>query len=502
MVKNSNFFFNILFYSSLSISFYVQANDCQFKLALSYDDVLLIPQKTTVQSRKDVSTRTRLTKNITINIPIVSANMDTVTEADMAIAMAQFGGIGIIHRYNTIAQQVQEVERVKRYRNAIIQHPFMVKNTATLEDARDIMAVNGISGLLVVNENKQLMGILTARDLRFQEDNRLLVGDCMTPRDHLVTALPNVSMTQVKELFKQYRVEKIPLVDAAGNIAGLITSKDVLAKMQYPNASVDKHDRLLVGAAIGVKEDTIERATALVKAQVDVLVIDIAHGHSDVAIDIIKKIKQQFPTIDVIAGNVATPEGTRDLIEAGADCIKVGVGPGSICTTRIVTGCGYPQFSAVLECAKVADQYNIPVIADGGIKYSGDITKAIAAGASTVMIGRMLSGTEESPGRAIVKDGKKFKVIRGMASLGAHLGRESKQKQTKDSFEIVPEGVEGIVPYQGMVKEVLNGLVGGLRSGMSYCGVTTIEQFRGKTQFIYMTSSGLRESHSHDVQTN
>ncbi len=473
-----------------------------FTLALSYDDVLLVLQKTSVHTRKEVSTRTRFTKNISINIPIASANMDTVTESEMAISMAQLGGIGIIHRYNTIAQQVQEVERVKRYRNAVIQHPFTVSDTATIGDAREIMAQQGISSLLVIDDTKELAGILTARDLRFQDDNSVLVSSCMTPRAHLVTASAQVSLPEVKELFKKYRVEKLPLVDAAGKLAGLITCKDVFQKMEYPYASVDSHDRLLVGAAIGVKDDSLERAAALVKAGVDVLVIDIAHGHSDVAIEMVKTIKKIFPQVDVIAGNVATAEGTRDLIDAGADAIKVGVGPGSICTTRVVTGCGYPQFSAVLECARVADLYDIPVIADGGIKYSGDITKAIGAGASSIMAGRILSGTDESPGQAFVKNGKKFKVIRGMASLGAHLGRDAKHNVKKDAVDIVPEGVEGIVPYQGSVTEVLNQLIGGLRSGMSYCGATTIEQFRGKAKFVYMTSSGLRESHSHDVTTN
>ncbi len=462
----------------------------------SYDDLLLVPQKSTVESRKQVSTKTKLSKNIWLNMPLVSSNMDTVTEAPMAIAMAQLGGIGIIHRFNTIERQVAEVKRVKRYRNAVIQNPITINQNATLGQARELMAEHDIKGLLVVDNQHKLVGIITSRDVRFRPEETRLVSEFMTPLESLIVGEPDISIAQAKQLMVEHRVEKLPLVNPDGTIAGLITSKDIYIKAEYPSASVDAYGRLLVGAAIGVKDDSIDRAAALVEAGVDVLVIDIAHGHSDLAINTLKKVKTKFPLVDVIAGNVATPQGTIALIEAGADAVKVGIGPGSICATRIVSGSGYPQLSAVINCAQAADAYGVPVIADGGVKFSGDIAKAIAGGASTVMLGSLLAGTDESPGIPFMKNGKKFKVIRGMASFGANLGRTSDKKAT----EYVAEGVEALTPYKGSVAECVHQLIGGLYSGMSYCGATSIEQLRGNGLFVEITSSGIRESHPHDVQ--
>lgn len=462
----------------------------------SYDDVLLVPQKSTVESRKQVNTKTKLSKNIWLNMPLVSSNMDTVTEAPMAIAMAQLGGIGIIHRFNTIERQVSEVKRVKRYRNAVIQNPITINQNATLGQARELMAEHDIKGLLVVDNQNKLVGIITSRDVRFRPEETRLVSEFMTPLESLIVGEPDISIAQAKQLMVEHRVEKLPLVNLDGTIAGLITSKDIYIKAEYPSASVDAQGRLLVGAAIGVKDDSMDRAAALVEAGVDVLVIDIAHGHSELAIAMLKKIKVKFPHIDVVAGNVATPQGTIALIEAGADAVKVGIGPGSICATRIVSGSGYPQLSAVINCAHAADAFGVPVIADGGIKYSGDIAKAIAGGASTVMLGSLLAGTDESPGLPFMKNGKKFKVIRGMASFGANLGRTSDKKAT----EYVAEGVEALTPYKGSVAECVHQLIGGLYSGMSYCGATSIEQLRGNGVFVEITSSGIRESHPHDVQ--
>lgn len=481
---------------SIIITSMLTANVTIVEKGYSYDDLLLVPQKSTVESRKQVSTKTKLSKNIWLNMPLVSSNMDTVTEAPMAIAMAQLGGIGIIHRFNTIERQVSEVKRVKRYRNAVIQNPITINQNATLGQARELMAEHDIKGLLVVDNHNKLVGIITSRDVRFRPEETRLVSEFMTPLESLIVGEPDISIAQAKQLMVEHRVEKLPLVNPDGTIAGLITSKDIYIKAEYPSASVDAQGRLLVGAAIGVKDDSMDRAAALVEAGVDVLVIDIAHGHSDLAIAMLKKIKAKFAHIDVVAGNVATPQGTIALIEAGADAVKVGIGPGSICATRIVSGSGYPQLSAVINCAHAADAFGVPVIADGGIKYSGDIAKAIAGGASTVMLGSLLAGTDESPGLPFMKNGKKFKVIRGMASFGANLGRTSDKKAT----EYVAEGVEALTPYKGSVAECVHQLIGGLYSGMSYCGATSIEQLRGNGVFVEITSSGIRESHPHDVQ--
>ena len=466
---------------------------------LTYDDVLLVPQRSTVNSRKQVCTRTKFSRNIELVIPIVSSNMDTVTGSSMAIAMAELGGIGIIHRFNTIAEQVAEVQRVKRHRHTRIRNPLTISAHASVTQARDLMQNHGINGLLVIDDQHLLVGIITSRDIRFKSHDSLLVKDYMTARNQLVVGDANITIEQAQELLTAHRIEKLPLINPDGTIAGLITSKDIWAAIEYPLASLDSQGRLLVGAAIGVKDDTLQRAGALVEAGADVLVLDIAHGHSEIAIDMIRRVKSAFPHIDLVAGNVATAQGTYELIQAGADAIKVGVGPGSICTTRIVTGSGYPQLSAIVNCTQEADKYGIPVIADGGIRFSGDITKAIAAGASTVMLGSLLAGTDESPGMPLIKNGKRYKVVRGMASFGANLARNGKSN-ARNNADFVPEGIEGLTPYKGSVVECIYQLLGGLHSGMSYCGVTTIEQLRGNGVFIKITSSGVRESHAHDVE--
>lgn len=467
---------------------------------LSYDDVLLVPQHSPVSSRKDVCFKTKLSRNIELNAPVVSSNMDTVTESEMAIAMAQLGGIGIIHRFNTIEQQVREVKIVKRNRNAIIEHPFTISCDATLQDAQEAMEEHQVKGLLVVDHHDTLVGILTLRDIRFRPTQSTLVSELMTPRENLIVGKKNISIEKAKELLKKHRIEKLPLIHDDWTIAGLITGKDIHTKAENPLACVDERGRLRVGAAIGVRADAIDRARALIEAGVDVLVVDIAHGHSDLAIEMVRQVKRTFPHVDLIAGNVATAQGTLALIQAGADAIKVGVGPGSICTTRIKTGSGYPQLSAVVECARVAQEFNVPIIADGGIKVSGDITKAIAAGASTVMLGSLLAGTEESPGIPFIKNGKKYKVVRGMASFGAHLGRRSKTKNSnKNASEFVPEGVEALKPYKGEVSETIYQLLGGLASGISYCGISSVNELIGNGVFVQISSAGRRESNVHDV---
>ncbi len=469
---------------------------------LSYDDVLLVPQKSYVSSRQSVSTRSRVTKNIWINVPIISANMDTVTESKMAIAMAQLGGIGVIHRFNSIENQVNEIKKVKRYRNAVIEHPLTIKPDSSIQEAQDIMQLNGVQSLLVTDnsDNNKLVGIITKRDLSFNPDLTNKVEQLMTPKEKLIVGQDGISIDEAQKILTKYHIEKLPLIKPDWTIAGLITAKDIYTKLKFPNASVDSNGRLLVGAAIGVKDDAFERAEKLVQAGADLLVIDIAHGHSESVLDTLNKIKSKFPQVDIIAGNVATAEGALELIKAGADAIKVGIGPGSICTTRIVSGSGYPQLSAIINCAQVAAQYNIPIIGDGGIRYSGDITKAIGAGASCVMLGSLLAGTDESPGIPFIKNGKKFKIVRGMASFGANLSRVEKTNSNKNAENYIPEGVEAIVPYKGNLTETINQLIGGLKSGMSYCGVDNLEELCGNATFIQITSAGITESHPHDVQ--
>lgn len=470
--------------------------------ALSYDDVLLKPQYSPIHSRHDVSTRTKITKNIELSIPIVSSNMDTVTEHKMAIAMARLGGVGIIHRFLSPRQQAIEVQKVKRAESLIIENPYTVQANNTLEEVNELRRQHNVSSFLVVDANNRLIGILTRRDTLFANGNNPAVREIMTPKEKLITAQKNITIEDAEKLLHKNRIEKLPLVDKDGLLVGLITTSDIEKRHKFPLAVKDKKGRLVVGAAIGVKDGCLERAEALVAAGADFLVIDIAHGHSVSALDTIKLIKEHLPNVELIGGNVATAEGAQELIKAGVDGIKVGVGPGSICVTRIVAGAGIPQLSAVHECFKVAAKHNIPVIADGGIKTSGDIAKAIAAGADTVMLGNLLSGTEETPGRVLHKDGKQFKIYRGMASFGAAAGRAEMEKGEwqEDALEgVVPEGVESLMPYRGPVQNIINQLVGGFRSGMTYSGAKTIEEFHKKAEFVRITAGGRRESSYHDV---
>lgn len=473
----------------------------KIKEGLTFDDVLLIPKRSSVVSRSHVSLKTRLSRRISINMPIVSANMDTVTEANMAIAIAREGGIGIIHRFMSIEQQVNEVKKVKRAENIIIEQPYTVKQDQYLSDAVSKMSEYNISGLLVTDDDNRLVGILTRRDIMFESDMSKRVYDVMTR--NVITAKYGISIEEAKDMLHKYRIEKLPLVDEHNRVKGLVTAKDIMRMTEYPLAAKDKKGRLLVGAAVGVKGDFMERTDKLLDAGADVIVIDIAHGHSDNAINAIKDIRKAFPDCELIAGNVATAEGTKDLIDAGVDAVKVGVGSGSICITRIVTGSGVPQLSAIMECAKVAREYDVPIIADGGIRNSGDITKALAAGAHTVMIGSLLAGTDESPGVSITKNGKKYKIYRGMASFYASLGRKMREEGMlnidDDLNDYVPEGVEALVEYKGSVVEIVRHLLGGLRSGFSYCGARNIDELHRNAEFIKMTMAGYIESMPHDV---
>lgn len=473
------------------------------KEGLTFDDVLLVPKLSNVKSRKDVNVATNLSKNIKLNIPILSANMDTVTEADLAIALARLGGMGIIHRFLTIQQQVDEVKKVKRAESFLIEQPYTLSPDKTLKDAKEIMGNNHhhVTGLLVTNRDNKLVGILTKRDVLFETDLNKKVKDLMTKK--LITAPYGTNLEKAKEILKENKIEKLPLIDKVGRLKGLITVSDIVKTEEHPLAAKDNKGRLRVGAAIGVKSDFLDRAEALIKAGTDILVVDIAHGHSEHAIKTIKEIKKNFSDIEIIGGNVATKQGAEDLISAGADVIKVGVGPGSVCTTRIVTGSGVPQLTAIMECSEVAKKYNIPIIADGGIKNSGDITKALVAGASTVMIGNLFVGTEESPGISIHKDGKKFKIYRGMAAFGASTGRKEREIgkwDEEDVNDFVPEGVESLVPYRGYLREVVHQLIGGLRSGMSYCGAMNLIELRKNAEFVKMTKAGMRESKQYDIE--
>jgi IMP dehydrogenase len=468
---------------------------------LTFDDVLLVPKRSPIISRSQTNLRTKLSRNITLNIPIISANMDTVTESGMAIALAREGGIGIIHRFMTIEDQVDEILRVKRSESVMIEQPYTIKPDLTVAEARKAMEEYSVSGLLV-EEGGKLLGIITRRDITFEKNNKLKVSELMTK--DVITAKAGITIDQAKEILHNKRIEKLPVVDDKKHIVGLITSKDILKMEQYPYASKDRKGRLLVGAAVGVKGDYLERTEALLEASADVIVVDIAHGHSENAINTVHMIKKAFPNCELIAGNVATGEGSRDLIKAGVDAVKVGVGSGSICITRVVTGSGVPQLTAVIDSVKVARDHEIPIISDGGIRNSGDITKALAAGASSVMIGSLFGGTDESPGKSLVKNGKKFKMYRGMASFYASLGRKYREAgpQVVDSDDLndyVPEGVEAMVPYNGSVVELIRQMAGGLRSGLSYCGAKTIPEMQMNAEFIKITSAGYIESQSHDV---
>jgi IMP dehydrogenase len=473
----------------------------EFKEGLTFDDVLLVPKYSDITSRSQTNLSTKLSRNISINIPFVSANMDTVTESAMAVAMARAGGIGIIHRFLTIKEQANEVLKVKRSGSVMIENPYAISSDKTVQDAINYAEEKEISGLLVIDSNSKLVGIVTDRDLLFETDSTRLIKDVMTK--DVVTAKSGVSLDEAKKILHKHRIEKLPIIDESGFIKGLITSKDITNIEDYPSASKDKKGRPLVGAAVGVKGDFMERTESLLKAGADVLVVDIAHGHSENALSTIRNIKKAFPTCELIAGNIATAQGAEDLIKAGVDAVKVGVGSGSICITRVITGSGVPQLTAVMDCAKIGKDYGIPIISDGGTRTSGDATKALAAGASSVMVGSMLGGTDESPGTVLTKNGKRFKIYRGMASLGASLGRKSKETGSisfdEDLNDYVAEGVEAMVPYKGTVTDILKQLTGGVRSGLSYCGAHTIPQMQANAEFIKMSRAGFAESQPHDV---
>lgn len=466
------------------------------KEGLTFDDVLLVPNQSDIlPNQVDVSTQ--ITKNLSINIPIISAGMDTVTESRMAIAMAREGGMGVIHKNMPIAAQANEIDKVKRSEHGIIVDPIFLSPEHKLSDATELMEKYHISGV-PVTENGKLVGIITNRDLRFETNLDKKIKSSMT-KEKLVVAPMGTSLDEAKEILAKHRIEKLPLVDKNGMLKGLITIKDIEKAQKYPNSSKDSNGRLLVAAAVGVGGDLIDRMDAIVAAKVDAVVVDTAHGHSKGVIDAIRNIKKAYKNVDLIAGNIATSEAAEDLIKVGVDALKIGIGPGSICTTRIIAGIGVPQITAVYDCAKVARKKGIPVIADGGIKYSGDIAKAIAAGASVVMIGSILAGTEESPGEKIIYQGRSYKVYRGMGSLSA-MEKGSKDRYfQEDANKLVPEGIEGRVPYKGSVADTIFQLVGGLRAGMGYCGVHNIEEMITKTKFIRMTGAGLKESHPHDI---
>lgn len=467
------------------------------KEALTFDDVLLVPQESNVLP-KEVDTSTYLTRKIKLNIPLMSAGMDTVTEHSMAIAIAREGGIGIIHKNMSVEEQVLEVDKVKRSEHGVIIDPFYLTKDKTLRDADDLMGRYRISGVPIVDENKKLIGILTNRDIRFEQDFSKKIEEAMTS-ENLITALEGVKLEEAQEILRQHKIEKLPIVDKDYILKGLITIKDIEKKIKFPNSATDDNGRLLCGAAVGVTEDMMERVDALVAAHVDVIVIDTAHGHSKGVLTAISSVKQKYPELQVIAGNVATAEATRALIEAGADCVKVGIGPGSICTTRVVAGVGVPQISAIMDCYEEAKKHNTPIIADGGIKYSGDLVKAIAAGGSAVMLGSLLAGTKESPGETILYRGRSFKSYRGMGSL-ASMEKGSKDRYFQaDAKKLVPEGVEGMVPYKGVASSLIFQMVGGLRAGMGYCGTKTIRELNENSQFVRITAAGLRESHPHDI---
>ncbi len=466
------------------------------KEGLTFDDVLLIPAASEVIAR-DVDVSTRLTKNIRLNIPLVSAAMDTVTESQMAIAMAREGGIGIIHKNLGLARQLDEVDKVKRSENGVIVNPFFLSKNHTVNDANNLMAKYKISGVPIC-EGTKLVGILTNRDLRFLTDYNIKIEEVMT-KENLITAPVGTTLEQAKEILSKHRIEKLPIVDNDFNLKGLITIKDIEKAVKYPNSARDKNGRLLCGAAIGFTADVLEAAEALIAAGVDVLVLDSAHGHSKNVINTLKKVKAKFPNTDVIAGNIATAAAAEELIAAGADAIKVGIGPGSICTTRVVAGIGVPQITAIYDVASVASKYGVPVIGDGGIQYSGDIVKAIAAGADVIMVGSLLAGCEESPSATELYQGRKYKVYRGMGSLGA-MTEGCKDRYFQDGKQkLVPEGVEGRVAYKGPVSETVYQLLGGLKAGMGYCGAKDVETLQNNGQFIRITAAGLKESHPHDI---
>ena len=467
------------------------------KEGLTFDDVLLIPAKSDVLPR-EVDITTHITKKIKLNAPIMSAGMDTVTEAKMAIAMARQGGLGIIHKNMSIERQAEEVDKVKRSEHGVIIDPFSLTPEHYVYDADQLMGKYHISGV-PITENGKLVGIITNRDVRFEKNHNKKIADAMT-KDNLITAPEGTTIEDAQDILIQHKIEKLPIVDKDMNLKGLITIKDIEKAIKYPNSARDEHGRLLVGAAVGATADVLDRMQALVDANVDVIVIDTAHGHSMGVIETVKKIKKAFPEVQLIAGNVATAEATKALIEAGADCVKVGIGPGSICTTRVVAGIGVPQITAIFDCAEAAKPYGIPVIADGGIKFSGDIVKAIAAGASVCMLGSYFAGCEESPGETELFQGRKYKVYRGMGSIAAMENGSKDRYFQQNAKKLVPEGVEGRIAFKGSVEDSVYQLMGGLRAGMGYCGTRTIDELRENGRFVRITSAGLRESHPHDIQ--
>jgi len=479
-------------------------DDQKIPRALTYDDILLVPRRSGVRSRRDVCMRVQLTRNIQIETPIISSNMDTVTEERMALALASAGGIGIIHRFLTIQAQVKMVEHVKSPHRLIVRDVHTIRPDRTVTEARRLMHRHHVTSLLVLDEQRKVLGILTSRDVLPVQDALQPISLLMATGDALITAPADTTYDEAVRLLHQHRVEKLPLVDEEGKLVGLLVMRDLLDELQHPESSRDASGRPLVGAAVGVVGDYRERAGALVAAGCDVLVVDVAHGHTEHTMAAVRTLKQAHSHVDLIAGNVATGEGTRDLIDAGADGVKVGVGPGAACTTRIVTGFGVPQFSAVLACAAAARPLGVPIIADGGIKAAGDMVKALAAGADTVMIGGLLAGTDESPGATIRKGGRTYKAYRGMASRAAAIDRLRRERDEEEedfleSLTVVPEGVEATVPYRGAARDVLYQLAGGIRSGMSYCGAHTIEELRLNAEFVRITDAGVRESNVHDI---
>ena len=471
-------------------------------IALTYDDVLLVPQHSDIASRRTLSTKTQLTRKICMQAPIISANMDTVTESEMAIVMAREGGIGIIHRFMTVDEQVRQIERVKKAESFVVEHPITLTVSHTVGDVRKIVEETYTGGILILDSADRLVGIVTTRDLLLEQDDSKPVAEVMT-RD-VVTAPADTDLDHAQRILHEHRIEKLPLTDSSGKLAGLITMKDISKLTEYPRATKDARGRLSVGAAVGVKSTELKRIERLLDAGADCIVVDIAHGDSELEMDIIKAARQSFPAAQIIGGNVATAEGTQRLIDAGVDAVKVGVGPGSICITRIVAGAGVPQLTAVMECAAVGRRQDIPIIADGGIRASGDVVKALAAGASSVMIGSLLAGTDESPGLLMTRKGHRYKVSRGMASLQANVARKAREGDgeiTQEEIEeYVSEGVEAAVPYRGSAREMLGQLIGGLQSGMSYSAAHSIEELYQKAVFVRMTPVGLVESRSHDVE--
>lgn len=464
---------------------------------LTFDDVLLLPGKSEILPR-ETELNTYLTKNIKLNTPLMSAGMDTVTEAKMAIAMAREGGIGIIHKNMSIEEQALEVDKVKRSEHGIITDPFSLSKDHDVSDALELMERYHISGVPIIEEDEKLIGIITNRDIRFEIDTSKKIYEVMTS-ENLVTAEKDIEMDEALEIMKQHKIEKLPLIDDDYKLAGLITIKDIEKSIEHPNSAKDDSGRLLVAAAVGITEDMLDRIDALVESKVDLIVVDTAHGHSKGVIEAVKKIKIEYPNIELIAGNVATGEATVELIKAGADAVKVGIGPGSICTTRVVSGVGVPQITAIVNCAEAAKEYGVPVIADGGIKYSGDITKALAAGANTVMIGSLFAGTKESPGEEELYEGRRFKVYRGMGSVAAMKSGSKDRYFQENTKKLVPEGVEGRVPYRGPLGDVVYQLIGGVRSGMGYVGAKDIKDLHEKAKFIKITSASLIENHPHDI---